>query len=192
MSGLLETGSVKDIVLSQDGQDTVLRVKKVRDLSALYDLALLETEETVTHFLKVNETPPESTASLFIPAYPQGNFKKIEKTRDFSYKDNYIYELTVNHSDLSGVSGSPVLDERDQVVGLSSLCMSTLFAIKPSYLKELIEGEIGLTCSNFENVESCVEKAIMNLGELSEKGHPFTQYRLGCIYFERVKRKRTK
>lgn len=101
-----------NIVLSQQGRSSVLKLKKVLAVSALYDLALLEIEEEVTNFLSLRENPPEPSENLFLTAYPnRGELTKMRKTGDVIYEDSRRYDFPVNHSSLSGASGSPVLDE---------------------------------------------------------------------------------
>ena len=197
------------IVLSQG--ENIAFVKGVLALSAVYDLALLETEdipknsiilkkkastlktkENITHFLSLGEDMPEPSADLFVTAYPKGEFTKMRKTVDISYEDSQYYVFSVNNSVLNGASGSPVLDERGQVVGVTSSAINNfLHAIKVSHLRAFITGDIGIKCPDFkldEAVEfasskACIKEEMENLKKLAEEGSVYAQYHLAFKYY---------
>ena len=118
VSHVLKDGDFEGIVLSQEGSDFVLKIKRVLVLSALYDLALLETEESATSFLSLREHSPKLGENLSVIAYP-GILAKVRKIGDVIHEDERIYTFPVDNSDLWGVSGGPVLDEWGQVVGVA-------------------------------------------------------------------------
>ena len=118
VSGMLKTGSVEDMVLSQDGNSDTLKINRIVALSVLYDLALLETNKEVADYLTLRETPLESDEPLFVSSYPSGFFKRMRKTAPVIYENERIYAFPVDYSYLAGASGGPVLDEKGQVTGI--------------------------------------------------------------------------
>ena len=191
-----------DIVLSQGGN--IAFVKRILALSGIHDLALLEVERTPvnslnlteewpkfdmeeepTSFLSLREDPLKPDENLFLVAYSQGAFTRIRKTEDISYEDRQHYGFSIDKSGLSGASGSPVLDEQGQVVGVTSFGLNNLlYAIKVNHLRKFIAGDTGVRCSDsngtidFFAAEACMEKEIKNLTELAEEGSIYAQARL--------------
>ena len=87
---------------------------------------------------------------------------------------------------MSGASGSPVLDEQGQVVGVTSGAFhNLLFAIKVDHLQALIHWEIGTNCILSLSViidgsiKGCIKEEIENLERLANEGSMYAQYRLG-------------
>ena len=179
---LLNGNTVKDIMLLNKDHSS-LSVKKILALSAFYDLALIETTESVTNYLSIKEKPPESEKELFLLAYPAGKFKKIKKMGHIINEDNQLYTFPANHSSLYGSSGGPVLDEKGQIAGvISSANANIVTAIKVNHLKNLIAGNIGSDCSEATRTRICIEKEIEALKEMAEKGSPAAQYKLAYMY----------
>ena len=186
-------GRAKDntsIALSQEGSDSVLRVKKVLALSALYDLALLETEENTTNFLSLRENPPEPSENLIIPAYPSEIFTTIKKTGNIIREDSIDYTFPVNNFLLNGASGSPVLDEQGQVVGVVyGGNVNMLSAVHIYHLEEFINRELGTECADIDrfswsSLEACIKEEVESLQELAEQGDDLAQNELSNIYYK--------
>ena len=77
---LEEESSIEDIALQQKEDVSHLTIKRVIAVSALYDLALFETEENVANYLNIANHSPQSDEKFVIPGYPQRNFKEMKKT----------------------------------------------------------------------------------------------------------------
>ena len=172
------------VYLSQENNTSVLKVTKVLAVSALYDLALLETKENVTDYLSFKEDTLKSNKNLFVIGYPEGIFRVMSKTGDILfYEDIQMYYFPTNHSSLPGASGSPVLDEQGLVFGVASLAVVNILGlIKAIYLKEFITGNVGMICSNFQLVRDCIEEEIQNLKSLAEEGSVYAQHQLAVYY----------
>ena len=187
--GQEDQNPIDRIILEQEGNPSSLRIKKVISVSALYDLALLETEESVTDYLSLREDPPEPGENLFSIAYPEGVFTKISKIGNSYYEDNQRYDFPVNHFFLYGASGAPVLDEQGQVVGMMSYGTDNLSAtIKTNHLRELMKENIGIKCSKAVSLafkffnKVCVEKEMENLNRLAGEGYVHAQFKLATMY----------
>ncbi len=182
--------NIKRIRLFQKDNPSVIRVKKVLALSVLHDLAILETEESSSHYLSLRESPVETSENLFISGYPFKSFERIRKTGNIYHDDAYVFSYFVDHSSLAGASGSPVLDNEGRVVGV-------LFAgnpykvvmIKTKHLRGLIAGDIGQNC-NEERFSKCKKKSFNQLKSYAHKNYPAAQYQLGTMYFNGVGVKR--
>ena len=173
------------IVLLQEGSPSVLKVNRVLSVSVVYDLALLETEEEVTNHLSLREKDTlEPDENLFIQGYPGGIFMKIRKIGNFFYEDGKRYAFHIGMFEIGGSSGSPVLDEQGQVIGVVFLGGNqTLSAIKINHLRELIRGNIGTNCSKHEfNAKNCLLKEMEHLKELAEEGSMYAQETLADRY----------
>ena len=172
------------MVLVQEDNPTVLKIKRVLALSALYDLVLLETEESVTSYLQLREDPPKLDETLFLMAYPNGDFTKIRKIGDVVYEDEQISDFLVNHSPLEGTSGGPVLDEQGLTVGVAFANYHNVSRmIKLNYLKEFIARNIGLRCFRFNSARACMEEEMRNL-KLAAKDSIYAKYELADRYYE--------
>ena len=178
--------SSKNVILKQGGCSSFLQIKQVIAISALYDLALFETEEKVTDYLTIRDHPLQPDETLFVVGYPQGilmEFRNTEKLFDKAYS-YYSYTFPVNQFPLEGSSGSPVLDEWGQVVGVASNGTSELAnpeqrpiylnAIKTKCLNGLIKRNLGSIYSDFYS-QKCIAEEIKNMEKLSEQGHAAAQ-----------------
>ena len=181
--------SFTDISLSQEGNDSVLKIKKIIAVSASHDLALLETEKPVTNYLRLRENPLIPSEKLFLIAYPSSAFIEIKKTGDIFYEDDRTYSFPTDNSSMMGASGGPVLDEQRQVAGVAFRTLHNLLhTIKTNHLQELIAGNIGIRCDellstvvSFFNKE-CIKKEIERLKQLAEEGSMYAQNRLAYAY----------
>ena len=191
-----DQNAIDHIYLSQEGNFFVLKIKKILAVSALYSLALFETEESVINYLSLREDPPELNESLFSIAYPKGVFTKIKKTGNIFYEDDQRYDFPVNHSFLPGaVVGSPILDEQGQVVGTTFYSIDNLLGgIKINQLRGLLKGNIGIKCTDlnssdetmgFYAVQTCIEAEVENLRELAKQGHAEAQFLLALMHIEK-------
>ena len=67
------SGSLADIILSQqwrNGSVKVIKIERIIILSALYDLALLETRDWVVNYLPLRESSLDPGEDLFVKALP--------------------------------------------------------------------------------------------------------------------------
>ena len=178
--------NIEHITLSQRGNPTNLKVTNILALSAAYDLALVEVEtKHFTNFLSLRESLPKPYEDLYVPAYPKNHFVNIKKTGNIFFHGTSHLSFAVNHSSLPGISGSPVLDEQGQVVGVSfGAIHNILLALSMGDLKEFIIGNTGSNCSHFINLRSCAEKEIENLKDLATAGFVEAQHKLALLYYD--------
>ena len=186
---LKNESSIKNIIFQQGEDIFLLTVKRIVAVSALYDLAIFETEKSVTSYLNIADNLPQSNEKILILGYSQRKFKEIKQTEK-AVDSKYLYTLfSVDHSRLEGTSGSPVLNTEGQVVGVASAgTINMLFVIKLDHLKGLIAGDVGLNCFDLDTV-MCIEEEMKNLRNSAEQGHAPAQYLLGLKYYSGVETK---
>ena len=183
LQGMLQNeDSFKTIFLQQEGNPSSITINQVIAVSALHELALVETKESVSSYLNIKEETPHNE-KLFVLGYPHQQFKKMKKTGQLIDKD-FFYIFPINHSRLKGASGSPVLNEKMQVVGISYQASGNLLRVKKSiHLNSLILGNIGQKCPHFVNLAMCIKQEIEDLKRLAEQDFAPAQYRLAKIYY---------
>ncbi len=153
VQGVKDTG---EITIVQEGNPRRLKVKRIVSLSIGYDLALLEVDGVVSDFLSLPEDPLKSS-NVYALGYLNGQFQEIRQTgvlkADYFFSDNF---------DISGTSGSPVLNEAHQLVGVlykqytllyqQSSYNNNIFFIGLETLKSFIKDEHFL-CEG--NIQEC-------------------------------------
>ena len=183
---LKDKNSIKYVTLSQEGRDSKIQIKRVVAFSALYDLAFLETEENVTDYLSIAGSSVEQSEKLSVFGYPGGVLKNLKKIGSVLDEDSYSYTLPVNYSKLGGLSGSPVLNEKGEVVGVLFLAnMNIAIAIKAKFLQEFIAGKEATNCSHMR-VKICLQKSIEAIKNLSDAGGAYVQYTLAGMYLKGI------
>ena len=178
--------SIKYVTLSQEGRDSKIQIKRVVAFSASYDLALLETEENVTDYLSIVDSSVEQSEKLSVFGYPGGVLKNLKKIGSVLDEDSYSYTFPVNYSKLGGLSGSPVLNGKGEVVGVISMSnMNIAIAIKAKLLQEFIAGEESTNCSHMR-VKICLQKDIEASKNLSDAGNAYVQFALVLMYLNGI------
>ncbi len=152
----------EEITIVQEGNPRRLKVKKIVRLSIRYDLALLEVDGVVSDFLSLPEDPL-NYSNVYALGYPKGQFQEIRQTgvlkEDSFFSDN---------SDTGGASGSPVLNEDHQLVGVlhGGIYNYNIF-IGLETLKSFIKDEYFLCEGNIqESFKSLIESFEKNPQEV--------------------------
>ena len=181
---LKDESASKQIFLSNHkGQR--LQFAQLLNINRVYDLALLETTEEVTHYLNVTDVPVKANEELLVIGYPQRVLTKVKKTGKINYEDALSYMFPSNHSDCFGVSGGPVFNEKGQLVGIVHEFYSNLLkVIKVKHLEELMKkkGLGTLVCSDFSDIKTCFEREVENLKIQATQNEVFSQYHLAQMY----------
>ena len=68
--GVLQNRKISDISLQHESYFQTLKVQKILNLSAYYDLALLEVSPSVPSYLTLRSHPVALGATVFISGYP--------------------------------------------------------------------------------------------------------------------------
>ena len=148
-------------------------------MSLLDDLALLEIEGSVSDFLRLLSRDLNTSNNLYTLGYLGGEFKEI---RQIGIKKNEGF-FTSDKYNVGGVSGSPVLNEFHQLVGVLFQAYSNiLFFIRGQKLKSFIETEDFL-CRNL-NFKKCFQSSIEVFEEsIQEVKEAIDYYKIADIYY---------
>ena len=197
VSNLLQNENTENIILSQEGNSSALKVKSLLRVSALFSLVLLETEESVTdflHFRKLREDILRSNEEFIAMAYSNEVFTDLKKTGNISYEDNKQYMFPIDKSSyLEEAIGGPVLDEKGQIVGVVSGSEENILIVtRTGHLKEFIMWNIGMRCTNsnldhfpFSKATACIEEEIKHLEVRAEEdSNRHAQSELASIFYK--------
>ena len=185
ISALLDISKIEEITLSQEGNTRVLKIKGILVMSAVHDLALLETTQSVDHYLSIRRDPLQEQEDLFITGYPGGELTDMRKTSDNIMFLGDTTSFFVNKLLFGGSSGSPVVDVKKQVVGvLHSSSVNLIHAVNLEDLQVFVQE--GLKNVSNDNLELVVRNEIENLRSLVEQGYASAQVKLSHMYLEGI------
>ncbi len=213
-SGLLKGNELKYNTTLKNNDSHTFKIKNIQNLSIAHDLAVLEIYGETVNYLNLGNDLSKKTKDLFTMGYPTGNFKVIKKITPslivqfldiiHGNKSNYkFYICFVDYLDkLNGLSGSPLLNKKGEVVGIISLAgldplmdIAYINAIRVNHLKDLLDEENPTTNIN-EYIENDVarlhkipEEDIKEYIEWAERESPVIiteNYNLGLIYYNGI------
>ena len=177
-------GSLEKIVLTQSVSSFQIQIKRVIKVSALFDIALFETKETVSNYLKLTNDFLDPKEELSIVGYPEEVLNTIQKTGNIFQADSFSY-FPVNTVGFDGLSGSPVLNIQSEIAGVAyGGVFNLLNFTKASDIQKFLSGKESTLCSSFPSPIKCFEKEMMNLKQMLDQGSAFAQYRLALIYMK--------
>lgn len=179
----LEDEKFDEIQLYQQEQLSPLKIKQLVAISALFDLAILETHTPVDSYLAINGQAPTSYKDLFTIGYPHNTLIIQKKTGNLlNWEHNYCFLINQSaFEDSNGSSGSPVLNQQGEVAGvIYSGIFNLQNSINPDKIEQLIANEIGTNCTHFDNIKSCIDNELNFVENEIQQGNGFAQY-LGAI-----------
>ena len=113
-----------NVVLYIEQGDQRFRIKGVRDISLLMDLAVLEVEDYTGVTLNIAEDY-SNEVPVYVLGYPGGrDLQKVKLTNPFTVStlyNSFMVSHSMDHclSGLHGISGSPVVNISGEVVGVA-------------------------------------------------------------------------
>ena len=171
----------EEITIVQEGNPRRLKASKIVSLSIRDDLALLEVDGVVSDFIILPEDTFNSS-NVYALGYPNGQFQEIRQTgaltKDYFYSDNF---------DISGASGSPLLNEAHQLAGVlyqqnatlyqQSIYKSHIMFIDLETLNSFIKDEYFLCKGNVQECfKSLRESFETNTQEVKKGGNSYNIY----------------
>ena len=180
----LKKGS--QIVLRREDHSIRMKIKRAAALSAVLDLALLETEGEAPSFLPLRPAPPAAAEgqnfSVYgYPVYPRGDLLRMRQMGRLLLAENMFFP--VNKIYLGGSSGSPVVDGQGRAAGVVFVASDNMIgALGLELLRDFIGGERGAICAG-DDTEKCLSEAETLLRRQADSGQPRAQYALGYRHF---------
>ena len=166
----------KQTQMKKEGQ--ALTIKNIVRVSAIHDLALVETEEATDSHMKLRADSWNPTNAIFIPDYSNER-RTIEKTGDIIELPSGEFGFFSNHYFPVGRSGSPVIDRFGKVVGvLHGGIDNFLIVIHHKDLQAFIDGNTGTNCTG-KNTNDCFAEEMEKTYELAEQGSVLANRMLG-------------
>ena len=152
---------------------------RLEQVSALFDLALLKSEEPSENPLLIRTQALDHAKETFrLFGYPDNRFIKANLTFLTEMFNGHILEFSYQKAlgNLSGASGGPVMDARGLVAGVhhaGSKTRNRAHVISLKALHAFLNGE-GRRCSS--HAESCIDAELQFLDRKRREGHPLLQY----------------
>ena len=175
-----ESIGLENINLFQEGNPEQLKVKRIVSLSILEDLAVLEIEGEVSHFLNLPaEGLLNSSKMSYSPGDPEGKFQKIGQTGILT--EDVSVE---NYSNAERMSVKPILNDSHQLAGVLFIRNKTLISFTNiEILRSFIESEHFL-CKSL-NVKECFKSSReIFIKSIQEAKKAVTLFKIAIIFYE--------
>ena len=141
---------------------------KLLKVSSIYDLALLESENPVDHYLDIETIESYPQTDSFLIAYAKDNLI----TAPIDYNQSLFDELILFQrdsalGDLKGTSGGPIINTAGNVVGVNHAGSDTVSSVISTRALNDFLNENNRDCS--QSNEECIAKEWLFLNELSQE-----------------------
>ena len=177
---LLSVDEMQIIRVGQNSPDTSIKIIRIKALSALYDLALLEVEGYQGFSLDFGDLYLTGIEEMYMVGYPKGEWR-ITQANHVQIKEKG-YQFTSNFFDMSGANGSPLLNTEGGVIGVMSASFGNyVSAVQGIYLQELQERALRIS-EKIDSLEGLFREEMENINLLAYSGHTEAQYQLGWFY----------
>ena len=180
--------SLKDIHVIHNNR-TFYRLERIISISALYDLAILRTNQPADFYLEAAKGPIHSHQPLTVVGYPKGQLEVFRQIGEIIFDKNQGVSIPFSASStLKGASGAPFINPKGEVVGIvSETFFNILYSpITISNLNAVREGQHSVNRCNNCRPQEWIDQALRQLTRLANAGNKVAQYKLGMYYFEGV------
>ena len=107
-------------------------------------------------------------------------FTRQGVTNGMVYEDIFSFAVATDFPDLEGMSGSPILDAGERVVGMGYIAEENmLYGVKVDYAKAFVAGESGVVCSQHASLQSCLLAGAKQVEDMAAGGDLQAIYELG-------------
>ena len=176
---LLALGS-REVFLTRKGSAERLTVTRVLALSVTFDLAHLETRETVAYHLELADRVARTRADrLTVHGYPGGSFRVLEQTAAIAYEDGLSLGVAVNREGLFALSGAPALDPEGKVaLVVHTANANFLLGVKVRNVRRFVSGQDGVACRPPDTAGDCIGMAIERAAKRAGAGDALALHEL--------------
>ena len=172
-----------DIISNRDSEKlnkVIFNKMKVLKVSAIYDLAILESKKTVEDYLTI-KSPSSSFKQdkFFLLAYPDNRFifTSIQYNSSQQNQQLLLFDRNLELGSLKGGSGGPIVDQNLEVVGVNHAGTDELsIAVSHSVLTSFLDGN-NRDCSKL-SLEDCFTKEWLFLEEAYAKGNSMAAHKM--------------
>ena len=185
---LLALGS-REVFLTRKGSPERLTVTRVLALSVTYDLAHLETRETVPHHLALADGVATTHSDwLTVHGYPGGSLRVLEQTAAITYEDGLSLGVAVNREGLFALSGAPALDPEGKVaLVVHSANANFLLGVKARNVRRFVSGQAGVACRPPDSAGDCIGIAIERAAKLAGAGDALALHELASSSLPQIR-----
>ena len=134
----------KDHYIYIENKSIRVKVKKIKTSSVVHDLALLEVEKVDVSPLGMISRNNSKMERIYVVGYPDGKLRVV--SGQFQKREDKYILFHTGEKDLSGASGSPLVNAQGKVVGVHSagLPADNLYkhiGIQVRFLKQLLRSK---------------------------------------------------
>ena len=176
MLSLLRDNDISSVRLSKKESSETLKIDHIQALSS--HLVLIKTEKPSQKYLKIQE------GHLGNPSVSGYLAKDSLHSIGSGRHDSHFFYA--GHSVFSGLIGSPVLDQKGQIIDIFHKASgNTLKVLHPGYLQVFIQENRNkdINCRDF----SCIEQEMANIKRRADAGSPMAQFEWAYILREYLK-----
>ena len=186
----IEFNSLSQIEISQEDRLLDVQITSIQALDPVHDLALLN--------IKGSEIPPAikktrrkvdlKKEKLFFVGYPHGKLKAMGQKGPieiFKSKAHAEVHMPISTNDIGGASGSPIVNQKGEVVGVldskSNFENKGVFS-DSKHLFSLRNAKYGVQCSKNTSIKNCFKQMEDFLLKEILKGDVYAKYQFASNY----------
>ena len=186
----VEFDFLSQIKIFQENRLLDVQITSIQAVDPIHDLVLLNIKGDIPPAIKKPQGELDLTKEeLFLVGYPYGQLKVLDQKgpiQIFELEDRVIeIYMPVSTNDVSGASGSPIVNQKGEVVGVlhsaSNVERKIIFS-KSDSLFSLRNAEYGVQCSKNTSVKDCFQQAEDFHLKEAKKGDAYAQFQLGDPY----------
>ena len=185
----INSGHLSYIEIFQEGRLLDVQVTSIQAVDPIHDLVLLNIKGEIPPAIKKPQGEVDLTKEkLFFVGYPYKKLKAMGQKGPieiFESKNHAEIYMPVSTNDVSGASGSPIVNKKGQLMGIltsvSNIKREIIFSNNDS-LFSLRNAEYGVQCSKNTSIKDCFQQ--MEDFHLKEalKGDTYAQYKLSSYH----------